>query len=77
MLAELVRERGGDGYVSPLLIALIHCGLGETDPAFEWLEHAIGERAHWLVFLGDDPRFDPIANDPRFKGLLDQIARGG
>jgi len=33
-------------------IALVHVGFGETDQALLWL------RAHWLVWLKLDPRFD-------------------
>ncbi len=77
MLAVLVDERSGERYVPALSIALIHCALGEVDAAFEWLGQALDERAHWMVFLGQDPRFDPIRDDPRFNRLLERIDRGG
>ena len=35
-LASLSRQR----YVSPLDIAVVYTGMGERDPAFEWLEKA-------------------------------------
>jgi tetratricopeptide (TPR) repeat protein len=60
-------------YVSPLLIALVHLGLGNTEATFEWLERACEERAHWLVFLDMDPRFDPIRSDPRFESLRQRV----
>ena len=42
---SLARER----YVSAYFLAEIHAGLGETDEAIRWLEHAYedGDRAHF------------------------------
>jgi tetratricopeptide (TPR) repeat protein len=77
MLAELIEKREARRYMSPMLIAQIHCGLGEIDATFEWLEQAFSDREHWLVFLGQDPRFDPLKDDPRFAKLLERIDRGG
>ncbi len=43
--------------------------LGEREPAWEWLERAVTQRAHWLVFLDVEPRFDGFRGDPRFAAL--------
>ena len=68
-LKRLARER----YVTPYGVALIHAGLGERQQALSWLERALDDRAHWLVWLKLDPRFDPLRADPGFAELLRRI----
>ena len=68
-LRRLARER----YVTPYGVALIHAGLGDRQQALAWLERAVDDRAHWLVWLTLDPRFDPLRADPRFTELLRRI----
>jgi serine/threonine-protein kinase len=48
--------------------------LGEREPAFEWLERSIAlgnENAAWFKA---DPNLASLQNDPRFFGLMQQIA---
>jgi len=60
-------------YVSPYSIALIYAGLGEKDPAFEWLDRASEERDESYVHLNVDPRLDALRSDPRFSERLRTI----
>ena len=60
-------------YVSPYYVAEIYTGLGDKDAAIEWLGKALDERSTWVVFLGVDPRFDPLRSDPRFAALLKRL----
>ena len=62
-----------DSYFPAYDIALIYVGLGQKDPAFEWLDKAVEERSPWLIHLTVDPRFDPIRSDQRFKNLIQRI----
>jgi TolB-like protein/DNA-binding winged helix-turn-helix (wHTH) protein/Tfp pilus assembly protein PilF len=55
---------------SPFLIALVYVGLGEPDPAFEWLERALSERDPRARTVGSDARFAPLRSDPRYADLL-------
>jgi eukaryotic-like serine/threonine-protein kinase len=57
-------------YVSSYDLALVHAALGEPDSAFARLEEALEERAAWMVFLGVDPRLDPLRGDERFRAIL-------
>ncbi|MEO8594958.1 MAG: tetratricopeptide repeat protein [Candidatus Solibacter sp.] len=59
-------------YVSPYGRALILLGLRD-DRVFTWLDRSYQERASWLMYLGLDPRFDPLRPDPRFQALLRAI----
>ena len=71
-LAELKRLRGR-GYVSAVLIAYVHAGLGEKDEALAWLEKGYEERAHHMQFLKVEPRWDSLRSDPRFADVVRRI----
>ncbi len=73
ILAELERM---DAYVDPYHLAVIHVGLGEADPAFEWLEQAFETRSEWLLHIKVDPRLDPIRADSRFDAFLRRMNLG-
>jgi TolB-like protein/Tfp pilus assembly protein PilF len=70
---EELRRLGRERYVTPYGVALIHAGLGERQQALAWLERALADRAHWLVWLKLDPRFDALRADPGFAELLVRI----
>ena len=63
-------------YVPSPMIARIHLGLGEFETALDWLEKAIEERSYWMVFLKNDPVYDPIRSHSRFGELLKLIRLG-
>ncbi len=50
-------------------VALVYAGLGEKDPAFEWLEKAYEVHEGDMSFLKVDFPFDPLRSDPRFQDL--------
>ncbi len=56
--------------VSAYWVALMHAGLGEAPRAVEWLEKARDDRDVWLVWLGAEPRFDPLRSEGRLDNLL-------
>ena len=60
-------------YVTPYAVALIYAGMGDKDRAIEWLEKAYNDRANWMVWLGLDPRWDPLRNDPRFQDIFRRV----
>ena len=68
-LHQLAQHR----YVTAYGVALVYAGLGEHDHAFAWLQKALEERTHWLVWLKLDPRWDGLCADPRFVDLLRRI----
>jgi tetratricopeptide (TPR) repeat protein len=71
-LAEL-RQLATRRFVTSYGIALVYAGLGETDPAFSWLDKAFEERSHWLVWLRADPRWHNLRTDPRFQRLVNRL----
>ncbi len=54
-------------------VAMAYMAMGERERAWEWLERAATERAHWLVFLEVEPRFDGFRGDPRFAELKRRV----
>ncbi|HTL97817.1 MAG TPA: tetratricopeptide repeat protein, partial [Holophagaceae bacterium] len=60
-------------YVNDYGRALIHLALGERELALDRLERAVEARCELLVYLGIDPRLDPIRAEPRFHGMLAKV----
>jgi len=60
-------------YVTAYAVALVHAALGQRDSAFAWLDRAVAERTHWVLWLNRDRRWDPIRADPRFRRLTTRI----
>jgi hypothetical protein len=42
---------------------------GEAEPALDWLEKAVKERAFVLVHLFGDPLCDSLRDHPRYRNL--------
>ena len=72
ILSELQRLSSQE-YEPAFHIAQIYLGLGDNEQAFAWLDKACDERSVWLIWLGVDPKFDPLRSDPRFEELLKKI----
>jgi TolB-like protein/Tfp pilus assembly protein PilF len=72
-IIEALTHKAETDYVSPLDVAIIYAGMGAKAQAFEWLEKAYKERSAWLVFIGIEPRLDPLRSDSRFTELLRRI----
>ena len=60
-------------YVNDYGRALIHLALGEREAALDSLERAVAARCELLVYLGIDPRLDPIRAEPRFHGMQARV----
>jgi serine/threonine protein kinase/tetratricopeptide (TPR) repeat protein len=71
-LLQLETER----YIPSYEVAGIHLALGEINEVFRRLERALEDRAHSMAFLGVDPRFDPVRDDPRYQALRRRVGIG-
>src|SRR5215471_10493639 len=72
VLGEL-RARRERGYSAALPIALTYLGLGESAPAFQWLETALSEGDPFLGALMVFPGYDTVRDQPQFKRLAEQL----
>ena len=63
----------GERYVSPAELAVLYAALGEREQAFKSLEKGFAARDLQLQFLGIDPAFDSLRDDPRFADLMRRV----
>ena len=68
-----IEEQSRASYVDPMIPALVHVGLGETDQALGLVEHACELHAILLPLMAGDARFDPLRAAPRFQDVLRRI----
>jgi TolB-like protein/DNA-binding winged helix-turn-helix (wHTH) protein len=54
--------------------AFMYANLGDKDAAFAWLGKAYQEHDWCILWLKNDPIWDPIRSDPRFKDLLRRVS---
>jgi serine/threonine-protein kinase len=60
----------GERYVSPVLVAQLHCALGEHELALTWLERARDARAADLAWVPVRSVWDPLRASARFQAIL-------
>jgi len=66
-------QHPGYGWVFPYHYAVINAGLGETDPAFAYLDKENREDSYNLIYVKTDPKLDSLRADARFAELLRQL----
>ncbi len=49
---------------------MVYNGLGETNPAFAWLERGFEQRDPKMTFLKVEPKWNNLRNDSRFLDLM-------
>jgi tetratricopeptide (TPR) repeat protein len=64
------RQMISGGKSEPILAAAVCTALGDKDEAFRILAQAIEERNSFLMPLKEDPPFESLHADPRWKELL-------
>jgi len=60
-------------FVSPFYYAIYYFVIGENDQGFKHLDKAFEKRHYSMLFIKNDPWFDGIRSDPRFKALLKKM----
>lgn len=66
-------EIGQKRFVTSYGYALVHAGLGDKEQTLRWLQKAVVERSHWLVWISLDPRFEALRRDSRFQQLVASV----
>jgi tetratricopeptide (TPR) repeat protein len=63
---QLLSESKSSGFET----ASVYAALGDLDGAFRILEKAVSDRNSLLVYLKEEPTYDSLHSDPRWKELL-------
>jgi serine/threonine-protein kinase len=72
LIGELEEKRAND-YVSPVELATLHIGLGNSESALDWMDLAYKERRGWMAYLKVHPILDPLRGEPRFEALVKKM----
>lgn len=67
------QEAGNDIVLTDLAAA--YAAIGESDRAFELLDRALEDRELRLYAVPNDPVWDPLQDDPRFRRVEEEIQR--
>lgn len=62
------------GYVSPMIRAVAHLGLGDREPALALIEEAVANLDPWTAFMTIDPVLQELRGDSRFDMLAERAA---
>ena len=63
-------------YVPPYDMAVISLGLGENQEAIQYLELAYKNREPWMPFIGMNPLFGSLKDNPHFQELVRNVEKG-
>jgi len=73
-LLDVVTKASATGTgVSSYSIAGVYAALGQSEPAFEWLNQAYEQHDLQLVSMKVDPTLDSLRSDPRFPELVRRV----
>lgn len=71
---KIAAELGDEGNTwDTWYLAEIYAALGEKDEAFRWLEAAYEQRHPYFPWIGWNPHYETLRDDPRFQDLLGRI----
>jgi hypothetical protein len=62
-----------DGHGQTYAASAYYAAVGDVDAMFDALDGAYQERQPTLLFLPNEPLFDPYRADPRFQALLQRM----
>jgi TolB-like protein/Tfp pilus assembly protein PilF/tRNA A-37 threonylcarbamoyl transferase component Bud32 len=72
-VAEMMIVRSRTTFVTPYQIGTLYTRAGKNDEALEWLEKAFEAHDPNMPYIGVDPIFDILRNEPRFQDLLQRM----
>jgi tetratricopeptide (TPR) repeat protein len=69
-LEQLVMARARTNYVSPMVLAIVHLGVGKKSLTLDELEQGVEQHSYNAMFLGTESALDSLRGESRFKALL-------
>ena len=73
VLPLLEKAASAGTYVCPYESAAAYLSIGDTQRAITLLDDAVAARSNCLMFLRNDPRLEPIRQDPHYQVLLNRV----
>jgi len=72
---EAIRALSDQGYLDPVLIAVVYLGLKDIDTALEYLQQGIDEKSDSRVYYPVSPSIymEELGEDPRFQAMLEEL----
>jgi hypothetical protein len=71
--AEEIIKQGNEEFNSPYILAQVNAVLGKKELAYKWLQQAINNGWRQYEMSLNDPLFENIRNDDRFKEMMDKL----
>jgi TolB-like protein/DNA-binding winged helix-turn-helix (wHTH) protein len=65
--------RAGKGYVAPFEIASTYAYRRDQEKTLKYLEDALREHSAWLVFIQNEPIFDFLHSDERYRAIVKKL----
>ncbi len=72
-ILDQLLSRSKTTYVSAYGVALVYVGLADNEAALRWLDIAFEENNLELIFLREEPRFDPLRTEPRYIEMVKHL----
>ena len=66
-------EESKSHYVTPAALVVAYSGFGDREKAFVWLEKSYASHDEGIMFIKSHPMFEPLRDDPRYKGMLKRL----
>jgi tetratricopeptide (TPR) repeat protein len=70
---DVLKRRAAKQYVSPMNFASTYGQLGRKEETIRYLEESYRERSPDLVFVQNDPNFDFVHSDPRYRAIIKKM----
>jgi adenylate cyclase len=71
--AEEIIKQGNEEFNSPYILAQVNAVLGNKESAYNWLQQAINNGWRQYEMSLNDPLFENIRNDDRFKEMMNNL----
>jgi TolB-like protein/DNA-binding winged helix-turn-helix (wHTH) protein len=70
---DSLQQQSQKHYVSPVFFALQYAQLGQREEAISYLQEAYRQRSPMLLWIQDDPAYDFLHSDERYRSLINRI----
>ena len=67
------KKKSATQYVSPFQFALQYAQLGRREETIAMLEEEFQQRSPYLLFIQNDPAYDFLHSDPRYRSLIKRV----